>query len=481
MDNLDLTRILRALRRCEQGHFFLFFVRCNSSLYCQAIVNEIQASYQQPIVEISVKDLQSKYDLKQVVFLDEALREELTQQPADVPIFIYDLEVLLPNPDKPQNFEKSLAFQTLQQLNWRRSAYQRLNRGVFFWLPEYALQLLATKALDFFDWRSAVYEFDIPETEKSQYIQQDLKDFNNNSAVHAANRMSVQEKQRWLKVLFSLRDEAPPQSAELARLLGDIGRLYYSLGDLDLALNNYLKSLEICQEIGDKKGEGTTLNNLSQIYHAKGDYETTLCYLQQSLAIQQEIGDKKGEGATLNNISQIYHDKGDHDAALRYLQQSLTIRQEIGDKKGEGATLNNISQIYKARGDYDIALRYLQQSSIIVQEIGDKSGEGTTLNNISEIYWSQGDHDTALRYLQQSLAIQQEIGDVAGLCATLFNMGHIHLRNEETDKANAWFVEAYQIAKKIGYAQVLQALDELAKELGQDGLAFWEKLSNTIN
>ncbi|EIJ41795.1 tetratricopeptide repeat protein [Beggiatoa alba B18LD] len=119
----------------------------------------------------------------------------------------------------------------------------------------------------------------------------------------------------------------------------------------------------------------------------------------------------------------------------------------------------------------------MQQSLAIRQEIGDKSGEGTTLNNIGQIFKARGDYETALRYLQQSLAIRQEIGDVAGLCATLFNMGHIHLQNEEVQEGIAKFVETYRIAHKIGYAQVLRALEQLAKDLGQDGLNFWKQLS----
>ncbi len=66
----------------------------------------------------------------------------------------------------------------------------------------------------------------------------------------------------------------------------------------------YEQSLLIYKEIGDKSGEGTTLNNISGIYNARGDYETALNFLNQSLAIRQEIGNKSGEGATLNNISQ---------------------------------------------------------------------------------------------------------------------------------------------------------------------------------
>ncbi|UCE90034.1 MAG: tetratricopeptide repeat protein, partial [Pseudomonadota bacterium] len=69
----------------------------------------------------------------------------------------------------------------------------------------------------------------------------------------------------------------------------------------------------------------------------------------------EKIGDKAGEGKTLNNISQIFKARGDYDTALTYLEKSLKISQEIGDKAGEGKTLNNISQIYAARGDYDTA------------------------------------------------------------------------------------------------------------------------------
>ena len=41
----------------------------------------------------------------------------------------------------------------------------------------------------------------------------------------------------------------------------------------------------------------------------KEDYDEALAYLEASLKISQEIGDRKGEGVTLNNISQIHTGK----------------------------------------------------------------------------------------------------------------------------------------------------------------------------
>jgi tetratricopeptide (TPR) repeat protein len=261
--------------------------------------------------------------------------------------------------------------------------------------------------------------------------------------------------------------------------LNNISQIYDARGDYDTALEYLQQSLLITREIGDKQVEGATLNNISQIYDARGDYDTALEYLQQSLLIRREIGDKQGEGTTLNNISTIYQARGDYDTALEYLQQSLLIRREIGDKQGESVTLNNIGQIHKARGNYDAALEYSLQDLEIVREIGDKKGEGTTLNNISGIYRARGDYDTALEYLQQSLLIRREIGDTSGLCTTLFNIAHIHLAKKENEQAIAKFVQAYQIATKIGYHQVLQALENLANGWEQDGLNFWQQLSES--
>jgi len=257
--------------------------------------------------------------------------------------------------------------------------------------------------------------------------------------------------------------------------LNNLATTAHAQGDYGTALRYLELSLPISQDIGDKSGEGATLNNLATTAHAQGDYGTALRYLEQSLQICQDIGNKQGEGVTLNNLSQIYDTQGDYGTALRYLEQSLQIRQAIGDKKGEGATLNNISQIYKAQGDYGTALCYLEQSLQICQAIGDKSQEGTTLNNIFSIYHAQGDYGTALRYLEQSLQIQQAIGNTAGECTALFNIGHIHWQNDEQKQALSIWLQAYRIAKRIGLAERLQNLDQLAKDLGGEGLAFWEE------
>ncbi len=132
-------------------------------------------------------------------------------------------------------------------------------------------------------------------------------------------------------------------------------RKSHHLGD---ALTHYQRALAIRREIGDRAGEGTTLNNISQIYKAWGRYEEALKTLEESLAIRREIGDRAGEGTTLNNIASLYHAWGRYEEALKTLEESLAISREIGDRAGEAITCWNLAMEFHRRGDLEKAVDY---------------------------------------------------------------------------------------------------------------------------
>ena len=61
-------------------------------------------------------------------------------------------------------------------------------------------------------------------------------------------------------------------------------------------------------------------------------------------------------------------------------------------------------------------------------------------------------------------------------------MGHLYLQNEEIAEAMLAWVTVYRMAKPIQLAKALQALEQLAPQLGlEDGLANWEALSQQMH
>lgn len=349
--------------------------------------------------------------------------------------------------------------------NQRRDALAKLPIAMLCFVEPSGYRNLPKRLPDWWSLRSLELEFERETTgETTQLLSPER-------GISSLGGQKKEEKEAEIgRLLEQLAGVESENKKLLLMLLDQIATLYYERSDYDNAKRYWEESLALAHEIGNKQGEGATLNNISQIYHARGDYETALTYLQQSLIISQQIGDKEGEGKTLNNISQIYDARGDHKTALTYLQQSLTIQQQIGDKEGEGATLNNISLIYDARGDYEMALTYLQQSLSICQQIGNKEGEGATLNNIGQIYDARGDYKTALTYLQQSLSISQQIGDKSGEATSLHNVGATYLEQyQNIENALPLLWRAYLIFKQIGSPDAndtAKYLDAISQQIG---------------
>ena len=79
------------------------------------------------------------------------------------------------------------------------------------------------------------------------------------------------------------------------------------------------------------------------------------------------------------------------------------------------------------------------------------------------------------------MTIRQQIGDKAGLCATLFNIGRIHAQNNQMQEAISMWVNSYTIARQIGYARILQELEELLPQLDMpEGVDGWEQLAQRL-
>ncbi|MBW4679109.1 MAG: tetratricopeptide repeat protein [Microcoleus vaginatus WJT46-NPBG5] len=232
--------------------------------------------------------------------------------------------------------------------------------------------------------------------------------------------------------------------------LNNIGFVHQSLGQYPKALESYQQALAIHQEIGNKAEKGTTLTNIGSVHHRLGQYPQALEYYQQALAIAKEIGDKAGEGTRLNNIGGVYSNLGQYPKALEFYQQALAIAKEIGDKAGEGTRLNNIGAVYNNLGQYPKALDYYQQALAIHQEIGNKAEKGTTLANIGSVYANLGQYPKALESYQQALTIAKDIGDKAGEGTRLHNIGSVYDNLGQYPKALESYQQALAIHQEIG-------------------------------
>ena len=136
----------------------------------------------------------------------------------------------------------------------------------------------------------------------------------------------------------------------------NLGHIYSTKGDHDIALDYFTRSHEIAEEIGDKSGIGYTLLGFGDVYLNNGYYEKALDKYIRSVEIFEELSDKSMMGHSLSSLGNIYATKGDYEKALDYLEKSLALQKEIG-LGGELPlwTNTNLYLAYKHLGkNYDV-------------------------------------------------------------------------------------------------------------------------------
>ncbi len=194
------------------------------------------------------------------------------------------------------------------------------------------------------------YKDGIPNLPKSNPIRQDFE---------KGLESYEQEKYRdTIKYLNNALKEDPTEEQKTA-IYNLIGLSLTTLGDLDVAENNFKKILDLTEE---PRPIGVAYGNLGIVYRIRGDLDKALKYYEKALKIDQELGRKEGLASAYVNIGVVYKIKGDLDKALKYYEKALKIEHELGRKEGLANAYGNIGLIYSVKGDLTKAIDYFEKS-----------------------------------------------------------------------------------------------------------------------
>jgi adenylate cyclase len=237
---------------------------------------------------------------------------------------------------------------------------------------------------------------------------------------------------------------------QMADALSTQGSSFYHKNDFIQARQYHNRSLELSEEIADKKGIAFSQINIGYTFRKKGDYTKAIEHYQKGLKIREESGDKNEIAKAVSSIGLMYDLQGDYPKALDYYQRSLKILEDLGDKLGIARAISSIGLMYDFQGDYPKALDYYQRSLKICEEMGHEWGISMNLNNIGLIYDNQKDYSKALDYYQRSLKISEEDGDKDDRAIALSNIGEIYSNQENYEQAFSYFERSLKISEEIG-------------------------------
>jgi CHAT domain-containing protein len=136
-----------------------------------------------------------------------------------------------------------------------------------------------------------------------------------------------------------------------AQIRGDVGRLYFSQGKYDSALDNYTRGLALVVD-GDKIVRAELLTYVGMVYTIQGRQQEAIDkFYKVALTLQQEGGDRVGEGSTLKNMGVAYASLGNYGKALENYRQALDIWSDVPYPTAEADTRYEIARVQSRLGN----------------------------------------------------------------------------------------------------------------------------------
>ena len=232
--------------------------------------------------------------------------------------------------------------------------------------------------------------------------------------------------------------------------LNNLGMALREVRRFDEAIEAQTQAATIAHELGERRGEGTSLNNLGAALQEVRRFDEAIDAHTQAATIAREFGDRQGESAALNNLGSALQEVRRFDEAIRAHTQAVTIAHELGDRHGEGGALNNLGIALREVRRFDEAIDAQTQAATIAHELGNRHGEGAALNNLGSALREVRRFDEAIDAQTQAATIAHELGNRHGESTALNNLGSALQKVRRFDEAIRAHTQAATIAHELG-------------------------------
>lgn len=245
------------------------------------------------------------------------------------------------------------------------------------------------------------------------------------------------------------------------------------------------KSLDLFESLRDTVGISNLLSNLGSFYADKDEDSKAIEYYLRSLDLAQQIGNKLRIETALGNIGVIYSkNPATNDKALEYYFEALPYAIEVNDTASIGILYTNIGEVYVAQGKFNNAEKYYDSAIGISKGT---SGVAYTYNDLGKLARLKKDFATAKSYFEKGYSIAKQYNSTIDILQSLIGQAQVRLETGDTPNAISTFEQALTLGKTVesppelkdiysGLASAYQKLRDY-----KNALFFQRKLNDLYN
>lgn len=224
------------------------------------------------------------------------------------------------------------------------------------------------------------------------------------------------------------------------------GHFNMRISNLDVALEFYLKAMQLSLEAMDSTIYAKSLTSIGSLYMESGYLDKAREYFDQSIIINKMIHDDENLSIDYHRMSLNHLKKAEMDSARYYLETELKISKSSKNILLYIYNLNNMASFQIRSGMYDLGEQYsleaLRLMDSIIPYISPTSAKSVIHANLGLVYQNKGDYHLALNHFDLAYADSLYNTDPSYRLDLLFQLyqTHKYLKNSQTAD---FFLEKY--------------------------------------
>ncbi len=245
----------------------------------------------------------------------------------------------------------------------------------------------------------------------------------------------------------------------------DLGYAYENDGNLDKALENYLKAIEL------NKGQyATAFLRAGIVYQRKGDTDKATARFDQAERLYQAASNNEGLNEVYRQRGILFRNNGLYDEAKKQFEQSLNAARSLGNEAQQITSLIGLSYLHSSRGLYAEAENYAQQAVTIAQQ---KNLENLAANGLLEVgnsYSTKGDLPKAEQYWTQAIQLARVNKGRLTEHRGLTNLGGLYIQTLRIDEGLRMVQQAFAYFQQENYPRIAgQCLTQIGRAYRRKG------------
>ncbi|KAG8971871.1 hypothetical protein FRC05_010538 [Tulasnella sp. 425] len=274
------------------------------------------------------------------------------------------------------------------------------------------------------------------------------------------------------------------------KLLCELGRTHYQLGNNEAALPLFTQALAIARIVGDNSlvaeamvglgniqrdlgkyaaaeesfsgarniyvrndnhlGQAAVLSGLGEVCRFQAKYVEAESFFKSALDIYTRFDDDLGLGTTLRGLAHIYRIQSKHQEAEETFIRARESYTRIGDDLGRADTLGGLGDIYRVQAMFQQAEECFIKAQDIYTRMDNALGRADMFRGLGNAYRAQARYSSAEECFKQSRNLYFHIGNERGQAGALRGLGNVYRAQSKYSEAEEALTEARDLSTRIG-------------------------------